>query len=121
MQPPPEQSSLVFVPDGDTGVEVELCVHFGLFAGRDVTPWEIERLGTSLLDEVDAVTVISEQRHEIGRTGGGAIHQVRVEIAKEHIPEAEAQRLELERRLVERLELWARSCFADRHSELEEA
>ena len=121
METPPEQSSLAFVPAPDAGVAIEIRINFALFTGRDVTAWEIERLGISLLDEVDAVTIVSEQRHEIGRTAGGVIHQVRVEIAREQAPEAEEQRSELEGRLMERLDFWARSCFADRHSELEEA
>ncbi len=114
------QAGLVFVLRGDAAVAIEICVNFGLFAGRDVTGWEIERLGPWLLDEVDAFTAIAEQRHQIGRTAGGAVHQVRVEIAEEHAPKTEAERVELEERLVERLDYWARSCFADRHNELNE-
>jgi hypothetical protein len=120
MSSAPDDSGLVFISRGKTDAAMEICVNFGLFAGRDVTGWEIERLGTWLLDEVDALTAISEQRHEIGRTGGGAIHQVRVEIAAAQMPETGPERRQLEQRIVERVDHWARVCIAERHGQLED-
>jgi hypothetical protein len=118
---PGDEVGLVFVFRGDPDVAIEIRVNFGLFGGRDVTGWEIERLAPWLLDEVDAFTAIAEHRHQIGRTAQGAIHQVRIEIAKEHAPETDAERRDLEQRLVERLDHWVRGCFADRHNELNES
>jgi hypothetical protein len=118
---PPPPSDLVFLSERDPDVAIEIRVNFGLFAGRDVTQREIDRLAIWLLDEVDSLTIVSEQRHQIGRTGGGSIHQIRVEIAKQDVPESNGQRRELEQRLIERLDYWARRCFADRHNELEDA
>jgi hypothetical protein len=119
MEEPAERSGSVFACGGNGSVAMELRVSFGLFVGRDATGWEIERLGASLLDEVDAVTVISEQRHEIGRSGGGLIHLVRVELAFENAPESEAERRELEERFLQRTDQWVRECFADRHGGVE--
>ena len=44
---------------------IEVRINFGVFAGRDATAAEIERLAQWLLDEVGEVSIISEERHEI--------------------------------------------------------
>ena len=44
---------------------IEVRVNFGMYAGRDATAAEIDRLGEWLLDEVGEVSIISEERHEI--------------------------------------------------------
>ncbi len=54
---------------------LELRVNFGVFAGRTVTSAEIDRLAQLLLDEVEGVTVISEERHEIGRAAEASAHR----------------------------------------------
>ena len=56
--------------------------NFGIFAGRAVTSAEIDRLAQWLLDEVDAVTIVSEERHEIGKAAEASTHQVRIEVAE---------------------------------------
>ena len=64
-------------------------MNFGVFAGRDATPAEIDRLAEWLLDEVGEVTIVSEERHEIDAHGEAVIHQVR--IAVEHSDAATTQ------------------------------
>jgi hypothetical protein len=120
MEPLRDQPGVVFLPSDDSDAGIEICVNFGLLTGRDVTGWEIERLGVWLLDEVDAFTAIAEHRHQIGKTAGGSIHLVRVEIPGEHVPEDDVLRRRLEERLVERMDYWARTCFDDRHSEVQD-
>ena len=43
---------------------IEVCVNFGVFAGRDATRAELDRLAAWLLDEVGEVSIISEERLE---------------------------------------------------------
>ena len=112
------QSSLAFVAAPDDPAAIEIRVNFGIFAGRSVMLAEIDRLAAWLLDEVEAVTVISEDRHQIGRTGEGSVHQVRIEVAEPNAPGGASERHELERRLLERVDYWMRLCIAERHSEL---
>ena len=97
-------STLVFAVDG------EVRVNFGIFAGREATPAEIDRLAQWLLDEVGEVSIVSEERHEIDAHGEAVIHQVRIQV--------ESEDPETEERIVERAEHWARLCVAERHADV---
>jgi hypothetical protein len=99
---------------------IEVRVNFGVFAGRDVTPAEIDRLAEWLLDEVSAVTIVAEERHEIGGSVEAAVHLVRIEVEGDQVPSGDSERRTLEQRLVERADYWARQCIADRHGETAE-
>ena len=107
--------SLLVREQEEPGIEVR--VNFGVFAGREVTPAEIDRLAEWLLDEVAAVTIVSEERHEIGGAVEASVHLVRIEVAPDQTPRSDAERRTLEERLVERADHWARQCIADRHGE----
>ncbi len=96
---------------------IEICVNFGIFAGRPVTSAEIDRLAQWLLDEVEAVTILSEERHEIGKAAEASSHQVRIECAETVVPMGTDARARLEERLLERVDHWARICIAERHAE----
>ncbi len=80
---------------------VEVLVNFGVFAGREATPAEIDDLAAVLLSAAPQVSIISEQRHEI---------------SSESEPDLE----DLERRLVAAAETWAEACVAERHAEVTE-
>jgi hypothetical protein len=95
---------------------LEVRVNFGVFAGRQVTPAEIDELGRWLLDEVAAVTIVAEERHELDATLETSVHIVRIEVAGSLVPTNDLDRRRLEHTLVERAEHWARSCIADRHA-----
>ena len=111
--------TLVFMSRDRVTPAIEICVNFGIFAGRTVTSAEIDRLARWLLDEVEAVTVISEQRHEIGKSAEASTHQVRIEIGGAGVATARAgSRETLEKRLLERVDYWARTCIAERHAEI---
>jgi hypothetical protein len=99
---------------------LEIRINFGVFAGRVATAAEIDRLAEWLLDEVGEVSIISEERHEIDGDVEASVHQVRVELAADRVPEDDAALEQLEARLVERADHWARTCIAERHSELSE-
>ena len=96
---------------------IEIRVNFGIFAGRNVTSAEIDRLAQWLLDEVDAVTIVSEERHEIGKAAEASTHQVRIEVTQSGAPKDLGSRDRLEERMLERVDYWARTCIAERHAE----
>jgi hypothetical protein len=99
---------------------LEVRVNFGVYAGREATPAEIDGLAASLLDEVGAVSIVSEDRHEIDETSEAAIHQVRIEIASESLPSDQEALQELGVRVVVAAEQWATACIAERHAEISE-
>ena len=92
---------------------IEVRVNFGIFAGREATAAEIDRLAQWLLDEVGEVSIISEERHEID-----AHVEVRIEVASDRVPADPAERAAIEGRIVERAEHWANICVAERHVEI---
>jgi hypothetical protein len=105
------EPQLAFVNRGETERSpVVVRVNFGVFTGREATPAEIDRLAEWLLDRVDHVTIVSETHHEIDAHSEAAVHQVRIEVgdAGDETPAA------LEQWLVDRAELWARGCIAER-------
>jgi hypothetical protein len=99
---------------------LEVRVNFGVFAGRAATPAEIDRLAEWLLDEVGAVSIISEERHEIDAHGEASVQQVRIEVPIDRLPAGDAERQNLEERLIERAEHWARLCASDRKLDVAE-
>lgn len=99
---------------------LEIRVNFGVFSGRQATPAEIDELASQLLPDVGEVSIVAEERHEIGAHSEGSIHQVRVEVGPESVPDDEVAAAELSGRLVLICERWAQACIADRHAEISE-
>jgi hypothetical protein len=99
---------------------VEVRVNFGVFAGRRASPAEIDELAKVLLPKVGEVSIVAEERHEIGGQAEASLNQVRIEVSPEHLPEDEHELDMLRGRLVEACESWARGCIADRHVETPE-
>ena len=99
---------------------IDIRVNFGVFAGREATPAEIDELADALLLEVRDVSIVAEQRHEIGDGTEAAVHQVRIEVADEDLPWAETDRDVIADRLVDAAGRWAEACIADRHAEVSE-
>lgn len=97
---------------------IEVRINFGVFAGREATPAEIDRLAEWLLDEVGEVSIISEERHEIDANVEASVHQVRIEISADRVPAGDAERQQIEERILERAEHWARLCVTERHAEI---
>ena len=94
---------------------VEVRVNFGMLAGREATPAEIDDLAAVLLKAAPQVSIISEQRHEIGPAVEASLHQVRIELAHDVVDEEPASLDSLERALVDAAERWAIDCAASRH------
>lgn len=97
---------------------LEVRVNFGMFAGREATPAEIDDLAAELLEKVGSVSIVSEERHEIDSHSEAAVHQVRIEVGSDALPEDRGRREELAGRLIETAERWADACIANRHVEL---
>ena len=98
----------------------EVRVNFGMFAGREATNAEIDDLAASLLEDVGAVSIVAEERHEIDTRSEVSIHQVRIEIAAEALPSDPLEVQELGERVVTAAEQWATACIAERHAEISE-
>jgi formate dehydrogenase assembly factor FdhD len=98
---------------------LEIRVNFGVFAGREATPAELEELAQALLPEVGEVSVVGEQRHEVSVESEGTVHQVRIDLASEQLPDDEGEVRDLTARLLTVAEQWARSCIAERSIEVE--
>jgi hypothetical protein len=104
------------VDDARPGLVVR--VNFGIVAGREATPAEIDELARLLRPEVGEVSIVAETRHAIGRGVEAAVHQVRVELDEEVMPADDEARSELCSRIVERADFWARLCAAERHADV---
>jgi hypothetical protein len=114
-----DEPTMAFAVRGHDLPAIEIRVNFGMFAGRDATSAEIERLAAYLLDEVGEVSIISEVRHEIDAQVEASVHQVRIEVAADRVPGEGPAREELEGRILERAEYWARLCVAERHIDVD--
>ena len=99
---------------------LELLINFGVLTGREATPAEIDELAAALLGAASQVSIISEQRHEIGPQAEASLHQVRVELPHDSLPGSGPDLDALERQLVAAAESWARACAAERHAEITE-
>ena len=96
---------------------LEIRVNFGLFAGREATPAEIDDLAAALRDKVRALTIVSEARHELSERSEASVRQVRIEASGDELPTDEHELDELRGRLIEIAERWARACASERHIE----
>lgn len=99
---------------------LEIRVNFGVFAGRDVTSAEIEELGKLLVPEIGEVAIVAEERHEMSEAAEVVLHQVRVAIPPERMPDEQGERKLVCERLVGLAEIWARACIHERHAEITE-
>jgi hypothetical protein len=94
---------------------IEVRINFGVFAGRTVTPAEIDELARGVSDLVPAFAIVAEERHEFGGSVEASVHQVVVVVEREHAgPEADV----LAERIVLEANGWALDCIETRHAEL---
>jgi hypothetical protein len=61
---------------------IEVRVNFGPFAGRHVTPAEIDELAATLRESVELFAIVAEDRHEFGGDVEATVHQLVVEVAQ---------------------------------------
>jgi len=109
---------IAFVTHSHEEPAVEVRINFGMFAGREATPAEIDDLAAVLLAAAPQVSIISEQRHEISRDVEASLHQVRVELAHDAVSTDREALSALEESLVVAAEEWARTCAETRHADV---
>jgi hypothetical protein len=113
------EPALAFISVHETPA-LEIRVNFGVFSGRQATPAEIDDLARALLPDLQEVSIVAEERHEISEDVEASLHTVRVEVAEEHLPPDEEGRRDLAETLTAACERWAQACIADRHVEVAE-
>jgi hypothetical protein len=113
-----EQAIAFAVEQEPSGLEIR--VNFGVFAGRDATTAELEELGKLLVPEAGEVSIVGEERHEVAEEAEIVLHQVRIAISPENVPEGRGERKEFCERLVTLAEIWTRQCINERHAEITE-
>jgi hypothetical protein len=91
---------------------VEVRVNFGLFAGRHATPAEIDELALALRDFAPEFAIVAEERHEFGGDAEASVHQVVVEVPREHASDSADV---LAEQIVLTANGWALECIASRH------
>jgi len=94
---------------------IEVRINFGVFAGRMVTPAEIDDLAGRVSNLVPAFAIIAEERHEFGGAVEASVHQVVVDVRGEH---AGSETDVLAERIVLEANGWALECIETRHAEL---
>lgn len=93
-------------------------VNFGVFAGRQATPAEIDQLAEMVMPEVGGeVTIVAEERHEIDEHAEASVSQIRIELDAEQV---EAHSPGLEARICALAEAWALACIDARHEDVVE-
>ena len=97
---------------------LEVRVNFGVFAGREATPAELDKLGRAVIAEVAHVTIVSEHRHELGGQTETSLHQVRMDVPVSVLPDDVAEMEWIRDRLVGLAERWARDCIDSRHADV---
>ena len=113
------ENAIAFVAEQEpSGLEIR--VNFGIFAGRDATTAELEDLGKLLVPEAGELSIVGEERHEMSDSGEVMLHQVRVAIPEDRIPEDHVKRCDFRERLVTLAEIWARQCIHERHADVTE-
>ena len=99
---------LAFATETPDSPQREVRVNFGVFAGRPVTPAEIDELAKLLIPEFGNVSIVAEERHELSEESEVTVQQVRIELPNG----VDANRV------VETAERWAQACIDDRHAEI---
>ena len=113
-----EETIAFAVDEAPAGLEIR--INFGVFAGRDATTAELEELGKLLVPEAGEVSIIGEERHELTEDVEVVLHQVRVALPTEAVPDDADERRDFSERLVTLAEIWARQCINERHAEITE-
>lgn len=90
---------------------LEFTVNFGVFAGREASPRELERLTEVLLPLVPWLTVTSEQRSEIGADVSVTLHLVRVGIDNDALPSDQPDVEALRVKIADTIKAWLERCL----------
>jgi hypothetical protein len=88
----------------------ELRINFGVFAGRNATPAELDELARMLLPELGDVTIVAEDRRELNDQSETSLHQVCVELPEQANVDV----------VVAVAEQWANAHIEERHADVVE-
>jgi hypothetical protein len=110
------EPSIAFAAPPENGGPFEIRVNFGVFAGREATAAELDALAQRLVPFVGTVSIVSEERREVGAGAEAVLHLVRIELDRERLPADPGAMERLEEELVATADEWARSCDAERHA-----
>ena len=111
---------IAFVPPADGPPELEIRINFGVFAGREATPAELDTLGRSVMGTVGHVTLVSEHRQELDDASETSLHQVRMTVPEAALPGDTVEAERIRERLISTAEHWTRACVNARHAEVVE-
>ena len=110
------EMSIAFVAPEVEAPGLDVRVNFGVLAGREATPAEIDELAHALQPDLPDLTIVSERRHEFGGHSEAELHQVRIVVRSSLL--SNGHEADDARRLVlSRAEQWARACAERRHAE----
>jgi len=109
---------VAFATNGRTSPAIQIRVNFGILAGREATPAEIDALARELLHSVRDVSIIAEHHYEIGHGREAVVHLINVEVELGDLPDPAADVGEVTRQLVEAATRWAEACAEARHAEV---
>ena len=101
---------IAFVVPGGEESGPEVRVNFGMFAGREATPAELDELAHALVHDFGNASVVGEHRHEAGPEAEGAVYQVRIELPDGSDAD----------RVAAAAAVWAQACVDERHAEVSE-
>jgi hypothetical protein len=99
---------------------LQFLVNFGVFTGREATRLDIRKLSGALLGLLPAVTVLSEDRFEVGDQSRALVHEVRIEVGQDALPSDETDIEALRAELTEVIRNWAHACVTGFAGELTE-
>jgi hypothetical protein len=95
---------------------LDVRVNFGVVAGREATPAEIDELAHALQPDLPDLTIVSERRHEFGGHSEAELHQVRIVVPRSSLLSNEHEADDVRRLLLSRAEQWARACAERRRA-----
>jgi len=109
---------IAFATNGRATPAIQIRINFGILAGREATPAEIDTLARSLLRIVRDVSVIAEQHYEIGHGREAVVHLINVEVDLRDLRDPAADVGDVTAQLIEAATLWAEACAEARHAEV---
>jgi hypothetical protein len=100
---------------------LELTVNFGVFARRETSADEIDRLGEMLLELVSGVTLFAGHRYEFSQGAAETMaYEIKIEFPPFLLPTENDELEPLVAKLVETVGLWARQSSASPPAEGED-
>ena len=100
---------------------LELTVNFGIFAGRETSRADIDRLGEMLLAFVSGVTLFAGHRYEFAQGSAESVaYEVKIHFPPFILPTEKGELEPLVDMLLETARRWARDCAATAPAEGED-